>query len=82
MNFACMCLNTPYTLSFSDCAVPEFDESTRVNFTGLMHDEKATYTCNDGYDNFVGVEERTCQDGVWSNEPPKCSPKGTDLVFM
>jgi len=60
----------------SDCSDPSVHTSTVVSVSGYMHSNKATYTCQDGYENITDYTERTCVDGDWSGDAPECHPKG------
>ena len=54
------------------CPILPHPANGRVELTGKLVDDTATYTCNEGYE-LVGDQVLTCLvGGNWDNPPPIC----------
>lgn len=66
-----------------ECGDYETDSSVVATATGTEFGQIVVYSCAEGYDNFSGDRNRTCQsNGEWTGSAPTCSAIGTcDLIY-
>ena len=61
-----------------ECEPLSAPENGNIYVEGQAEGDRASYTCDDGYNLNGTTNVRTCQRGfIWSETAPTCEPLGT-----
>ena len=82
-NFVELNMYVYFRSTIVDCGTLNTATNGQVShLNGTTFGQKATYSCNTGY-NLLGENSRTCQaDGMWSGSEPTCISEPNLTVHM